>query len=94
MSHPPAPAPRLGREFPRLGGYGIICAVPDCRHNTADQAPSRYWRMRETAVEAARRLGWIHAALQPGEEHVWFCPMHQRFEATAYRWVPAIRVAA
>lgn len=75
-------------------GYGIVCAVPDCRENTAMQSPSGYWRQPATVVQAASNLGWITARLAPGEPRVWFCPMHQRFDAISSRWVPAIRVAA
>lgn len=77
--------------FSSLRGFGIGCVIPDCRSNTADQAPPRFRRTPEASVEAARHLGWIHAPLNPGEPHVWFCPLHQRYEPASRRWVPGIR---
>lgn len=73
-----------------LVGFGIRCAIPDCKANTADQAPSAHWRTPEAAVRAAQALLWIHAALAPGEPHVWFCPLHQRRDPSSGRWVPAV----
>lgn len=72
-----------------LRGYTIRCGSPGCRQETAEQAPSRTWRTADRAVIAAKQLGWLHAPLVMGGPQVWFCPMHQAWDAGTRRWLPA-----
>lgn len=76
----------------RYSGYSIPCAAGDCRAQTGDQAPSRFVRTAELAVRTAKLLGWIHAQREPGTPHVWFCPLHQRYDEGSGSWVPTVPV--
>lgn len=71
-----------------LRGYTIACSVPDCRQETAEQAPSRSWRTPDRAVLAAKALGWIHAPDETGAQ-AWYCPTHQAWDPRTSRWAAA-----
>lgn len=75
-------------HFTPLRGFSITCHAPNCRQETAEQAPSRYVRTPELAVHTAQLLGWIHAQPHRDQPHAWFCPMHQAYDATGRRWIP------
>lgn len=72
-----------------LRGLGVQCVIPDCKADTAEQSPRRYRATPEAVLQNAKDLGWIAARLAPGEDAVWFCPLHQRYEESSRRWVPA-----